>query len=226
MLNGHGHEYACARLDAHLVCVNIPRNWTNQWIASAHTNILHRYVLKGPHVLNLCGWHMWTMACAEIEFRTIFDCIPVCLMLLLLPISDCFFLSFLFYFLVFCLCFYVRCAYACYWFFYYLSLCLVCWVGWFFSVAGNNGAAIAYRYIRRYQLLMNVDLVVIVNIANAIVPSPKSPFDIFSHLIMSKNAFIWLIWPCMRVFFFLFFSFSSSSIVFVYTTHIRATTTK
>lgn len=29
------------------------------------------------------------MACVEIEFRTIFDCIPVCLVLLLLPMSDC-----------------------------------------------------------------------------------------------------------------------------------------
>lgn len=225
MLNGHGHKYACARLDAHLVCVNIPRNWTNQWIASAHTNILHRYVLKGPHVLNLCGWHMWTMACVEIEFRTIFDCIPVCLMLLLLPISDCFFLlsftSWSFVCVFMCVVrmrvigFFIICLFALY-----------AELAGFFSVAGNNGAANAYRYNRRYQLLMNVDLVVIVNIVNAIVPSPKSPFDIFSHLIMSKNAFIWLLWPCIRVFFFIFFSFSSSSIVFVYTTNIRATTTK
>lgn len=118
--------------------------------------------------------------------------------------TDVWLLSF-FRFLVFCLCFYVCVCDACYWFFRYLSLCLVCWVelavGVFCSVAGNNGA-ITYRrycYNRRHdQILMNVDLVVIVAaVVNAIVSSLKSPFNIFSHLIMSQMlSFAWFDHAC------------------------------
>lgn len=133
---------------------------------------------------------MLTMACVEIEFRTIFDCMPVCLVLLLQPISDC---CRFFRFLISFVCVFM-CAYACYWFFCVICLFALCAelllsLLYFLFGCRQHNCAITYRrycHNRHDQILMNVDLVVIVAAVNAIVLGSKSPFNIFSHLIIPK----------------------------------------